>query len=107
MRRLPVAACRRAGARRFRARPGRGWAGRAGGALWRRASRAAFAAAKPPPCRSEEPTSVLQSLMRISYVVFCLKKNIITNAPLNFHILHDNTTLRLPPDDYVSSFITL
>src|SRR3546814_9181261 len=31
-------------------------------------------------CRSEEHTSELQSLMRISYAVFCLKKkNIITN----------------------------
>src|SRR3546814_6256788 len=30
----------------------------------------------PPPCkgRSEEHTSELQSLMRISYAVFCLKK---------------------------------
>src|SRR3546814_3275640 len=27
------------------------------------------------PCRSEEHTSELQSLMRISYAVFCLKKN--------------------------------
>src|SRR3546814_1769100 len=27
-----------------------------------------------PPCRSEEHTSELQSLMRISYAVFCLKK---------------------------------
>src|SRR3546814_5530020 len=27
-------------------------------------------------CRSEEHTSELQSLMRISYAVFCLKKNI-------------------------------
>src|SRR3546814_5002704 len=26
------------------------------------------------PARSEEPTSALQSLMRISYAVFCLKK---------------------------------
>src|SRR3546814_8422881 len=26
------------------------------------------------PCRSEEHTSALQSLMRISYAVFCLKK---------------------------------
>src|SRR3546814_8775811 len=26
------------------------------------------------PCRSEEHTSELQSLMRISYAVFCLKK---------------------------------
>src|SRR3546814_4485728 len=29
----------------------------------------------PPPPRSEEHTSELQSLMRISYAVFCLKKN--------------------------------
>src|SRR3546814_1177406 len=28
--------------------------------------------------RSEEHTSELQSLMRISYAVFCLKKNILT-----------------------------
>src|SRR3546814_4560654 len=28
-----------------------------------------------PPARSEENTSELQSLMRISYAVFCLKKN--------------------------------
>src|SRR3546814_2816205 len=28
------------------------------------------------PCRSEEHTSELQSLMRISYAVFCLKQNI-------------------------------
>src|SRR3546814_2899338 len=29
---------------------------------------------KQTPCRSEEHTSELQSLMRISYAVFCLKK---------------------------------
>src|SRR3546814_5872859 len=28
-----------------------------------------------PGCRSEEHTSELQSLMRISYAVFCLNKN--------------------------------
>src|SRR3546814_988491 len=38
------------------------------------------------PVRSEEHTSELQSLMRISYAVFCLKKkttccNTITNGP--------------------------
>src|SRR3546814_1234480 len=36
---------------------------------------------RPLPCRhyrSEEHTSELQSLMRISYSVFCLKKKIIT-----------------------------
>src|SRR3546814_7566464 len=36
-------------------------------------------------CRSEEHTSELQSLMRISYAVFCLKKKIIlhANTPLS------------------------
>src|SRR3546814_8987711 len=32
------------------------------------------------PARSEEHTSELQSLMRISYAVFCLKKTIIINT---------------------------
>src|SRR3546814_9418223 len=31
--------------------------------------------------RSEEHTSELQSLMRISYAVFCLKKKMIKNKP--------------------------
>src|SRR3546814_2814568 len=31
-------------------------------------------------CRSEEHTSELQSLMRISYAVFCLKKKKLTNT---------------------------
>src|SRR3546814_4504554 len=30
-------------------------------------------------CRSEEHTSELQSLMRISYAVFCLKKKMLKN----------------------------
>src|SRR3546814_11326949 len=33
----------------------------------------------PDRARSEEHTSELQSLMRISYAVFCLKKNKYTN----------------------------
>src|SRR3546814_10278025 len=36
--------------------------------------------------RSEEPTSELQSLMRISYAVFCLKKKTHTNSQLLFYI---------------------
>src|SRR3546814_3027351 len=32
-------------------------------------------------CRSEEHTSELQSLMRISYAVFCLKKKKTTTTP--------------------------
>src|SRR3546814_4094384 len=42
----------------------------------------------PSPCalrgrRSEEHTSELQSLMRISYAVFCLKKKTHTTRPNN------------------------
>src|SRR3546814_2392459 len=37
----------------------------------------------PVPERSEEHTSELQSLMRISYAVFCLKKK--TNDHMNNH----------------------
>src|SRR3546814_6129171 len=36
-------------------------------------------AQKRPPTRSEEHTSELQSLMRISYAVFCLKKKTYTH----------------------------
>src|SRR3546814_2437460 len=36
--------------------------------------RTAAAPSPPNSCRSEEHTSELQSLMRISYAVFCLKK---------------------------------
>src|SRR3546814_2557631 len=40
--------------------------------------------------RSEEHTSELQSLMRISYAVFCLKKKKITTRKSNkqLHIIH-------------------
>src|SRR3546814_8111906 len=37
----------------------------------------------PRPRRSEEHTSELQSLMRISYAVFCLKKKNITTHTTN------------------------
>src|SRR3546814_3318610 len=43
--------------------------------------------------RSEEHTSELQSLMRISYAVFCLKKNKIISNPTQQ--LHHNS----PPSD--------
>src|SRR3546814_2826444 len=36
--------------------------------------------------RSEEHTSELQSLMRISYAVFCLKKKINKNHKIKIHI---------------------
>src|SRR3546814_10419018 len=46
-----------------------------------------------PGNRSEEHTSELQSLMRISYVVFCLKKN--TELPEQFHTLYAHFWFRI------------
>src|SRR3546814_10260050 len=44
---------------------------------------------QPGPDRSEEHTSELQSLMRISYAVFCLKKQRkTTKKPINYQIYH-------------------
>src|SRR3546814_10218701 len=42
--------------------------------------------------RSEEHTSELQSLMRISYAVFCLKKKNTNKHKKNTKIIKDNTT---------------
>src|SRR3546814_2666306 len=44
----------------------------------------------PPPLRSEEHTSELQSLMRISYAVFCLKKK--KKQPYQNTIMKKHTT---------------
>src|SRR3546814_1812324 len=57
-------------------RPGR-WGAVAGGrpfGRWRLDLRSAGLPLSTPGPRSEEHTSELQSLMRISYAVFCLKK---------------------------------
>src|SRR3546814_2396710 len=43
--------------------------------------------------RSEEHTSELQSLMRISYAVFCLKKKNHTNTQYYSHMFHYNALL--------------
>src|SRR3546814_3924686 len=64
------------------------------------------AAAVPPPSdhpvhdnsiqyyvlRSEEHTSELQSLMRTSYAVFCLKKNKNSHAKITHTFIYINTT---------------
>src|SRR3546814_4188979 len=44
-------------------------------------------------CRSEEHTSELQSLMRISYAVFCLKKNNKTTKTYTHHVIRPPTIL--------------
>src|SRR3546814_9175122 len=48
-----------------------------------------------PPARSEEHTSELQSLMRISYAVFCLKKKKENTPTLNSrnHEYRDDSVL--------------
>src|SRR3546814_3681610 len=42
--------------------------------MWSRCLAGAWSAPAPAPVRSEEHTSELQSLMRTSYAVFCLKQ---------------------------------
>src|SRR3546814_3522445 len=65
--------------------------GRASGITIERVARlrehtSAIAAERRNGDRSEEHTSELQSLMRISYAVFCLKKKkLITNYPTTHH----------------------
>src|SRR3546814_1693434 len=44
-----------------------------------------------PPMRSEEHTSELQSLMRISYAVFCLKKKKTRRTHITYSITHLQT----------------
>src|SRR3546814_3044923 len=52
--------------------------------------------------RSEEHTSELQSLMRISYAVFCLKKNI--NTYKHTYICYLEQTLKLSTQTYYCSY---
>src|SRR3546814_3766550 len=65
----------------------------------------------PAPCpsvppggdRSEEHTSELQSLMRISYAVFCLKKknSTLLTSTLNLDQYQDIHTLSNKPDELI------
>src|SRR3546814_7397582 len=47
-----------------------------------------------PTTRSEEHTSELQSLMRISYAVFCLKKKKNTHDTTQYYQTHKNQAQR-------------
>src|SRR3546814_1774000 len=47
--------------------------------------------------RSEEHTSELQSLMRISYAVFCLKKKNITTITIHYTTYHNHQYILRPP----------
>src|SRR3546814_6141981 len=46
----------------------------------------------PDPGRSDEPTAVLQSLMRTPYSVFCLKKHSLQNTTIVPSALHSLPT---------------
>src|SRR3546814_5611094 len=66
-----------------------------GRAPWRGGSRRSLPRSKDAPRgtgrrRSEEHTSELQSLMRISYAVFCLKKNTLLHSHISNSYLHDS-----------------
>src|SRR3546814_4083325 len=57
-----------------------------------------------PMVRSEEHTSELQSLMRISYAVFCLKKK--KKKQKTYNILHNNTKRKRPRTNQTSHITT-
>src|SRR3546814_2811637 len=52
--------------------------------------------------RSEEHTSELQSLMRISYAVFCLKTKSLTKIKVNDDIARHTLSLQTPQLTYLS-----
>src|SRR3546814_8710949 len=60
------------------------------GAAHGRETSADRTSSRPWAARSEEHTSELQSLMRISYAVFCLKKKKKNNTTRNDHNTHDS-----------------
>src|SRR3546814_6496720 len=70
--------------------------GRRGGRGLRRTSRRS---AGRRSARSEEHTSELQSLMRISYAVFCLKKKKTNKQRKIDSNKHDNSLYSLPRND--------
>src|SRR3546814_6076021 len=57
-----------------------------------RKSRRHFGEVFLPERRSEEHTSELQSLMRISYAVFCLKKKNTIACKVKYNNSYDNTS---------------
>src|SRR3546814_1801722 len=60
--------------------------------------------------RSEEHTSELQSLMRISYAVFCLKKKKRNNEMIKTYIeyiTHNLLSTRFSPDNNIYNYITI
>src|SRR3546814_472476 len=67
-------------------------------------------ARRPASVRSEEHTSELQSLMRISYAVFCLKKKNILNQTAYMSLagrVMPNTSLDSSPVAYIRNSCTI
>src|SRR3546814_4012855 len=56
--------------------------------------------------RSEEHTSELQSLMRISYAVFCLKKKNNLNLQYHHRLLHPHTQRGLDLTPHLHKLLT-
>src|SRR3546814_3807880 len=69
------------------------------GPVWRMAT----PAMDEKVARSEEHTSELQSLMRISYAVFCLKKKMIDNFTVELGRVHIHTTITNAYHEYTHS----
>src|SRR3546814_2421354 len=65
--------------------------GRAAG----RSGHGRFAAGQLAGVRSEEHTSELQSLMRISYAVFCLQQKNTTHSHLKLHLHYHYSTAHI------------
>src|SRR3546814_3693815 len=59
------------------------------------------------PNRSEEHTSELQSLMRISYAVFCLKKKKYTSQEYKKNLDNLNQNHKKAINDYITTSNTL
>src|SRR3546814_9678915 len=67
---------------------------RGGGSTTNRPQGEDAAAKTSPGLRSEEPTSELQYLMRLSYAVFCLKKKTHTTLTI-FNIVHHSIPITI------------
>src|SRR3546814_8039705 len=73
---------------------------------WRRCAGSGFPRRSSRRHRSEEHTSELQSLMRISYAVFCLKKKKNKSIHIEWQITSDTTLHHTNNTRYMHSVYT-